>query len=478
MQQVLRHNSLPASLLGLLAGAVSIATFWALPLGLWVAVAIGLSAIAVWLLVDPGRWPLAFLAAVIVLPPLPLPLGDTGVHPALFVAGVGLWAGALRLRDWQPRFGILPLSLLALLLVLALSVPAAAFFSGPMVAAGSAARIGLLGLTAYTFFYLACGPGRAIPADSLVRTVFCAGFVSAAFAAADFYFQLPVPARFAEQYVWLSDGVYRRAQGTFYEASTLASLCILMLALTVSAGFWRTVRTLGLGSWSVPAGGSLFLMVLVLSFSRTAIASLLVALAVVVALRAANGASLPRFLRAAAAGVICLACVLALAAWILPSYLGAYAMRLRQSAEFFFSEPNLVLSRRVEAWQHLIGYLAENPERLFFGIGYKTLPYTGYLGRPVIADNMYLSILVEAGWLGLAALLLLSASVLIRGYREASGGSSSLRRACGATAMGFWCGFLIQMFSGDVLTYWRVLPVVFALLAVGERDEDSVSRPV
>ena len=42
--------------------------------------------------------------------------------------------------------------------------------------------------------------------------------------------------------------------------------------------------------------------------------------------------------------------------------------------------------------------------RGFLGIGYKTLPYTEYLGRPIIADNMYLSLLVETGVFGLLAL--------------------------------------------------------------------------
>ena len=47
--------------------------------------------------------------------------------------------------------------------------------------------------------------------------------VSGLFACLDFYFQFPAPARFAEQFVWLPGGVYRRAQGLFYEASTLAT---------------------------------------------------------------------------------------------------------------------------------------------------------------------------------------------------------------------------------------------------------------
>jgi O-antigen ligase len=463
-----------AAALGLAAGVAAIAAGPSAP---WVAAAVCLAGIAIWLCASPNRWLVVFLAATLVLPPLPLPLGDSGVHPALLAAAAGLWVGMVRLGEWRIRFSLLSLSLLALLAALALSVPAAALLSGPAIAAGSAARIGLLALSAFTFFYIAHGPGRDIPAQLLVRTVFYAGLVSALFAAVDFYFQFPAPARFAEQHVWLSDGVYRRAQGTFYEASTLATMCILMLALTASAGLERTSRSLGIGRWPVAMGAALFLVVLVLSFSRTAVAALAVVMAVL-AVRAAMRASPLRLLRAAAVGAFCLTGALGLAAWLLPAYARAFAMRLGQSAEFFLTEPNFVLSRRMETWRLLIDYLTEHPERLLWGIGYKTLPYTAHLGGPAIADNMFLSLLIETGWLGLAALLILSASILLHGFRQARAAASPLLRACGAAVLAFWAGFMIQMLSGDVLTYWRILPAVFALLAIGQRDEDSISRPV
>jgi hypothetical protein len=33
----------------------------------------------------------------------------------------------------------------------------------------------------------------------------------------------------------------------------------------------------------------------------------------------------------------------------------------------------------------------------------------------------------------------------------------------------FWCGEIVQMASGDLLTYWRVLPVYFFVLALAVR---------
>ena len=64
----------------------------------------------------------------------------------------------------------------------------------------------------------AAPPRRATPS--------CTGSAigSALFACVDFYFQFPAPAGYGPQFVWLDSGVYRRAQGFFYEASTLGQL--------------------------------------------------------------------------------------------------------------------------------------------------------------------------------------------------------------------------------------------------------------
>ena len=49
--------------------------------------------------------------------------------------------------------------------------------------------------------------------------------------------------------------------------------------------------------------------------------------------------------------------------------------------------------------------LAANPSKLLFGVGFKTLAYGGLTGRPLIADNMYISMLAETGIFGLAMML-------------------------------------------------------------------------
>ena len=77
---------------------------------------------------------------------------------------------------------------------------------------------------------------------------------------------------------------------------------------------------------------------------------------------------------------------------------------------------------------------------------------------------MYLSLLVETGVAGLAALIWLNVAIL-RASGRASHSADSGRAFCGTWMLCFWAGEVVQMMSGDLLTYWRVLPVYFFVLA-------------
>jgi O-antigen ligase len=108
-------------------------------------------------------------------------------------------------------------------------------------------------------------------------------------------------------------------------------------------------------------------------------------------------------------------------------------------------------------------------------VGYKTLPYSNLLGDPLIADNMYLSVLVEAGVFGLAALLWMNISILRAGYRAARH-PDPRTRFYGSWIFCFWMGEVFQMASGDLLTYWRVLPLYFWVLALAVCGAESAQR--
>jgi O-antigen ligase len=220
------------------------------------------------------------------------------------------------------------------------------------------------------------------------------------------------------------------------------------------------------------AGGAIFSAALVLSFSRASLLNVLVALAALAWLNRSR-------LRLRKVGWIFLAAIVAGSAityYFLPSFLALYWDRLSNSATYLFSGTEGVLSGRLSSWSALATFLRDNPLYALAGIGYKTLPYTNFLGPSVIGDNMYLTLLVETGVIGLGALMLLNVAILRAAYRAARNRDTTAS-FFGTWIFCFWMGEIFQMMSGDLLTYWRVLPFYFLTLAIAVRsaNEHSVS---
>ncbi|HUI55883.1 MAG TPA: O-antigen ligase family protein [Bryobacteraceae bacterium] len=417
--------------------------------------------LAWWTLHKPARWLALFFAAALLLPPLPIPIGDSGPHPCLALAALGLFAGMLWLGEWRVPLSGLNTAFLALAGALLASVAMAAFHSGTEAAAGSLARVALFCISVYVFFYTAYGPARE-SAISL-RFLYWIAAASALFACVDFYYQFPAPAGFGPQFVWLDSGVYRRAQGLFYEASTLGNFCAFFLVM-IAVAFTRPRTEAPVSRKALVAGGAVFFAALVLSYSRASLLNVLVASAVLVWINR-------RRVRLGRLALVlgCATAAGALLVWkLFPQFAEMYWIRLSGSTEYFFTATEGILSGRVASWRTLLEWVTVNPWQTLFGIGYKTLPYSGYLGGPVVADNMYLSLLVETGIAGLTALVWLNVAILRAAARAAR---SADRQAsfCGAWMLCFWSGQVVQMLSGDLLTYWRVLPLYFWVLALAVR---------
>ena len=118
------------------------------------------------------------------------------------------------------------------------------------------------------------------------------------------------------------------------------------------------------------------------------------------------------------------------------------------------------------------GIRQASPWQTVFAVGYKTLPYSTVAGQLTIVDNTYLDLLVETGALGLFTFLALTYQILKFSRRAAK--SRNRRTAFyGSWIFCFWIGEIVQMFSGDLITYWRVLPVYFAVLALALRGDES-----
>jgi O-antigen ligase len=424
---------------------------------------LGFGALVWWVGGGYDRWFLAFAVSTCLLPPLPIAIGTTGPHVALFAALLGLWIGIARMSTWRIRNEPLPIALLGFWILMACSLAPAALESEISVVALGLARLGLFGVSLFTFFYFAyCRPDSASrELRWWVRLLFGLAVVSALFACLDFYFQWPPPAGFGEQYVWLTGTVYRRAQGFFYEASTLGNFCAFFLLLVAVAWVRASPgsRVLSL-RWSLP-GAATLVAALVFSFSRSSVVSLFVAISTLLLLERRR-IRLGRWLGMATVG---LGGGLALVWIVAPTLTGAYLMRLWLTATGLMSNPDVWLSGRITSWTTLLEFLADNPVRLLTGIGYATLPHTELLGRTVLGDNMYLTVLVETGVLGFLAMMGLLLAILAAALRVSRSGDETASFV-GTWIFCFWMGQLAQMLSVDVLTFWRVLPIYMALLGM------------
>jgi O-antigen ligase len=428
-----------------------------------------------WLLAGANRWLAGFLGAAMLLPPLPIALGNTGPHPALALAAAGAGIGVLRIREWRPRLDSLDASLLLVFLLLLTSVAAAAIDSGGSVAAGSLARVFLFGISVYIYFYCVQGPGARAPFHSAdgIRWLMAAAVLAAGFACFDFYYQLPAPAGYGAQYVWLDSGVYRRAQGLFYEASTLGNFCaffLVMIAVMLTGPReWRFLPRLFL----LPAAVVLS-TALVFSFSRGSIVCLATALATLLYLKRGRYKGRHRLvvLGASLAGGIAVTFLL------FPSFGQVYWARIQGSLQFFLTDPNAILSGRLSSWHALGILLRDNPWYLLTGAGYKTLPYSDLPGRPLVVDNMYLSLLAETGITGLAAFLFMNYQIVRKAHRAATRSPHSHAAFFGTWICCFWIGEMVQMLSGDLFTYWRVLPIYFWALASAARLDSADEHPL
>jgi hypothetical protein len=298
----------------------------------------------------------------------------------------GLLAGVLSPGEWRAPPAPLHRAFGIFFLILLGSAALATLYSGAAVGLGSLARVLLFGISVYVFFYAACGPGSREAQDPFAQTraLYWIAVASALFACVDFYFQFPAPAGFGAQYIWLRSGVYRRAQGLFYEASTLGNFCAFFLTMIAAALLAPRRQAPVSRRGLLLFGGAVCAAALVLSYSRGSLLNALAALAVLIYLNRSR-IRLGRFFGALAGAA--LTAVVAVRA-LLPSFAGAYWMRVSTSVEYIFAETEGLLSGRVASWRAVLGFLAEHPWHALFGVGYKTLPYSDYLGRTVITDNM------------------------------------------------------------------------------------------
>ena len=410
------------------------------------------------------------IAAALVVPPLYLSAedGEIPIHACSLLLLVLLIVVLLRSEllyltcDSIGEAGFLSL------LTMALSLPFAYWLSGFSVGNQSSLRFLLILQPWFLYFWIYSTDliTKEEQLSTFVKLLLVVGAVAAIYGIIDFYTPFQFSHPFADQYIYLEGEPVRRAQGFFYEASSFGNMCAFFLSLSLLHlyNFRRAASLLHLGRLLLLVG--IFFTGLFLAYSRGSWANALVTAGVFLVCQ-----KVIRF-RQVAALLALVATLVFLLYQVSPEIVANFfEWRLANLLEFW-SDPSFATSGRWEAWERLFVFFADHPWLLIFGIGYKSLPYTNLFGASLIADNGFLSTPFETGFIGLIAFLNLNWVIFKALHRTGQHENSTIRRY--ATFMfAFWCGEMIQMFTGDIFTYWRNVIIYLALIAFVQRLSGS-----
>ena len=411
---------------------------------------------------DPLVWAAGILLVLEVAPPLYFDrLGDTPVYASFLLLPIGLAVVVTRFPDMRFEWDPVAKGLTAFLAGTAASMPFAFWLSGTEAGMSSLSRWVLLGHAALVYFLIRAGARRdpSRTEGRMFGLLLAGAVLSAAYGVVDFLWPIPLAHPSADQFIWLEGAVIRRAQGPFYESSNFANFCGFFLVAASAALFGPRERCLGIPRSLLPLVICVLGLAVLVAFSRSTWASVLTALAVF--------ALMSRFARPLAGIAVLIALLVPLGLlWAVSPELWEYLVDARLGRLFdILADPDSATSGRFETWKHVLSIMRDEPQYLFFGIGYKTLTVTRLFQGPIVTDNGYLSLLLETGLVGLSGFLVLSGAILRVFFRLARSADERLA-FWSAVLFSIWCGELVQLLAADAYTYWRNISVLAALMAL------------
>jgi O-antigen ligase len=403
----------------------------------------------------------SILLALEVFPPFYVDApGDAPFYISFLLLPLSLVVTLMRRRDLDWKADPVGKGLTAFLLGTLLSIPFAFWLSGLEVGWSSVSRWLFLIHAPVVFFGIrACSRLPPREQGRLFHVLMWGAAFSAVYGIVDFIWPIPLPHPAADQFIWLQGAVLRRAQGVFHESSNFANFCGFFLVAAVAAYTARRERQLGLPRGLLAIFISLFGTAVLVAFSRSTWASVLVALSL---FAVCSGVMRSSRLLAVGAALLAPLCLL----WAISPDLWEYVVNARVGRLFeIFYDPNFATSGRFDTWVRVIAILRDHPQYLIFGIGYKTLPVTRLFHGEIVTDNGYLSLLLETGLIGLAGFLAFSAAVLWTSFRV-SRSSHEAPAFWGKVLFAIWCGELVQLLAADAYTYWRNITIFAAMMAL------------
>jgi len=447
------------SSVAILTGFLVVSSGWK---GVMVAGAVlAILGLCAWCILSFRGWLYACVVATLVIPPFyPAALGgEIPIYVCNFVLLIGFVTLLVRYQEFRLLPDPVSRASFLFLISLLVSLPFAYWISGASVARQSLLRLLLILQPFFVYVWIRGFPCFESMAqlERFVKLLLWLGAGAAIYGIVDFYYPIPIPHPFADQYIYLDFEHIRRAQGMLYEASSFGNLCAFFLSLSLCLLFGRQ-RLSNRYRASLCLGTGIFTMAVFLSYSRGSWAAVMVAVSIFLVVQRQLRPRIVFLLLAILAIFVYL--VYQLSPDVVANF---FSWRLGNLAEFW-QDPDSATSGRWRSWTMLLQFFAERLWLLLFGIGYKTIPSTDLFGKSIVADNGYLSLLFETGILGFAAFAWLNLAIL-KTLRDQGQAPSLFYRLCRTFLFAFWCGEMVQMLTGDIFTYWRNLTVLFAMIA-------------
>ncbi|MBZ5544183.1 MAG: O-antigen ligase family protein [Acidobacteriia bacterium] len=426
---------------------------------------------------EPIIFVIFFLAVLIVLPPLFLGLtGETPIYVSSFLLPIAFAIVCVRWSDFQFHVDPIAKGLFLFLFGTAASLPFAWWFSGPAIAVPSLLRWLMLAQT-FLLYVLVRGGMRARPGRAekwLIPILIIAAVMGAGYGIYDFIWPVPIPHPAAPQFLYLPNGLLRRAQGVLYESSSFGNLCGFFLAVTAAAFMVRREKAIGVSIKFLPPFILILAGAVIVAFSRSSWANTLVTLMVFGLLTRRTRWRRTLVLFAALAVPLVVLAVYFPEVW---NYFLGYRLG---SLSLLFSDPNSASSGRYNVWTQIFTILYNFPHYFLLGVGYKTLPFTRLFGQEIVTDNGFLNLLLETGILGLGGFLVFLYSTL-KSFWKLSSSPNPRISFWAAILFSFWCGQCVQLLAADAYTYWRNMVVYVSLMALvmnwAEREEMRARQP-
>lgn len=398
---------------------------------------------------------LVYLVVLITIPPFFFrQTGDTPLYVSSFLLPIALAVLLARWPDFHFHFDPIAKGLFLFLMGTGISLPFACWFSGTEIATAALLRWLMLAQTLVLYMLVRGGMrSHSSPAERwLVPILFLAGAISAAYGIYDFIWPVPIPHPAAPEFIFLPNGMVRRAQGVFYESSSFANICGFFLAAAAGAFLVRKEKVIGISRPLLPPFILILTGAVIVAFSRSSWANVFVTLLVFSLLtrRTRWRRTLILF--------VALALPFALLAFYFPEVWGYFLGHRLGSLTLLLSDPNSASSGRYDVWAQIAFILYQYPHYFVLGIGYKTLPFTKLFKSGIVADNGFLSLLLETGIMGLSGFIAFLIATLKEFWKLSKSRNNKI--SYWATFLfAFWCGQCVQLLAVDSYTFWRNMVV-------------------